>query len=376
MNARSIHTLRPAFALAAALSVAACAASNNRPAPHVVPRPLEAGPADSPAANRVEDAAEEGAAGDPRTASKALGLAPGQAGGQAGGAAGGAAAAKPVRGGNPPLPSGTLGLGAETLIATVSGTRIELGDLLGSWLRRDGAAVRALLDDLVLSRIVELESARIGAELPAGLLARTFEKRREALAAEAARAGAASLDAFLRARLGLEPAQFFIGLERELAVDLMAARAVRGWLLTSERAEVRVIAAGTPEKRDQVAAALADGRAFSDVARELSEDPSKEEGGRMTPVVRGDSTLAELAFATPVGEVAGPVEERGKFLFILVDGRPRPLAGPWTTLGPEVEASLARRSIEDPEYWQWQQAMQVIYEVDLEPFRALLGSRP
>jgi hypothetical protein len=210
--------------------------------------------------------------------------------------------------------------------------------------------------------------------LPPVLLQRAVEKRRELLGEEAKRAGEPDLDTFIERKLGIPPARFFAGLERELAVDLLASRVVRAWLLTSERAEVRVIAIKGEEGRDRVQAKLAAGQAFADVALELSEDSSKDEGGRMTPVVRSESALARLAFATGVGEIAGPIDERGRYLFLKVDARPRVSAGPWSNLGEEVEASLVARSIEDPEYWQWQQAMQEVYEVDLEPFRVLLGS--
>lgn len=364
-----------AFAAAALAGVwlAGCASSANRPAPVVVPR---VAPTAQP--GPVEPSQPEAALGEPTAAGSSVNApnAKGPGVTAAAGAEPAASGAVSASGAGLAHAPGTASTPREVLIGTVSGTRLELSELLGAWLRRDGAGVRALLDDLVLSRIVELETGRLGAALPAGAAARAFEKRRDVLSAEAARAGELSLEDFIRSRLGLEPALYFKGLERELSVDLLAARVVRAWLLTSERAEVRVIAVATPEARDRVQAKLAAGQAFDEVARELSEDPSREEGGRMTPVVRGESTLARLAFATAVGEVAGPLEERGRFLFMQVEAKPRPLGGTWASLGPEVEASLAARGVEDPEYWQWQQAMQALYEVDLEPFRALVGGRP
>jgi hypothetical protein len=348
-----------------------CSSGGNRPAPTVVPRPLEAPPerastpgAGSPGAGAPGAASVAAPVNEPPTVAASAGPASGATGPSdpsAGGAEQGTPTAVPA--------------GRELLVATVGGTRIELEQLLGAWLRRDGAGVRTLLDDLVLSRIVELEAARFGTELPPNLVRRALEKRRELLTEEAKKAGEPDLETFVERRLGLEPERYFAGLERELAVDLLASRVVRAWLLTSERAEVRVISVKGQEARDRVQAKLAAGQDFAAVATELSEDPSKEEGGRMTPVVRGESALARLAFATPLGEVAGPLDERGRYLFMKVDARPELAAGPWSVLGVKVEASLAARSIEDPEYWQWQQAMQAVYEVDLEPFRALLGSK-
>jgi len=369
-----MRLLPRAFVCLAVAGGFGCASGGNRPAPTVVPRPLEAPPerAASPGAGPPGAASATGSEAAPRPEVAPL---PEAARTRASVTTppGGAASERAAPGAEPPAASNAPA-GREVLVASVGGTRIELEQLLGAWLRRDGAGVRTLLDDLVLSRIVELEAARFGTELPQNLVRRALDKRRELLTEEAKKAGEPDLDTFVERRLGLAPAQFFAGLERELAVDLLASRVVRAWLLTSERAEVRVIAVKGQELRDRVQAKLAAGQDFAGVAAELSEDPSKEEGGRMTPVVRGESALARLAFATPLGEVAGPIDERGRFLFMQVDARPRLSSGTWSVLGAEVEASLAARGIEDPEYWQWQQAMQAIYEVDLGPFRVLLGS--
>ncbi len=391
----------------AAAALAACSATSNRPAPPRVadpafaaPKAVEPAPAPGAAVRVAEVGAGEvagarGPGNSPGTAAGAEG--PGATGSGAPSAdprgpavqgagilaegipaegvpAEGAGSATPPA--SPSAAAGARRATDELAVATVAGTRIELAELLGSWLRRDGAGMRELLDDLVLSRIVELEAARFGATLPRGAVERMLERRRTALEAEAQKAGAPDLETFLRRRLMLTADEFFGGLAREIAVDLLASRVVRAWLLTTEHAEVRVIAVSTPEARDRAAAKLAAGTPFADVATELSEDESREQGGRVPPVVRSDSPLARLAFVTPAGEVAGPFEQGGKWLFLRVDARPRPLAGGWDVLGEAVEASLTARPIEDPEYWQWQAAMDAVYEVDLAPFRTLLrGAR-
>ena len=55
------------------------------------------------------------------------------------------------------------------------------------------------------------------------------------------------------------------------------------------------------------------------------------------------------------------------------DARPAPVEGDWRAVGGRVEASLAGRGIEDPEYWQWKTAMLARYEVDMTPFLELVG---
>ena len=109
------------------------------------------------------------------------------------------------------------------------------------------------------------------------------------------------------------------------------------------------------------------------MARALSVDPSKEDGGRLPPVVRGsDLVLTRTAFAAEVGDVAGPIKDRDGMLFVYVESAPKPLEGLWQTIGAEVEASLAARDIEDPEFWQWKAQMLGRYDVNMEPFLNLV----
>jgi hypothetical protein len=365
--------------LALAACVAACAASSNRPLPTVLPRTAptpEAGAAGGPGGSvegttavppaPISEPAPSSAKGpDARTA---------PAGAEAEGAG-------PARTTSTPNTAGDAEAADEVspspTVARVGGTRVELAELLDAWMRNDPSGMRSLLDDLVLSRIVLLEAVRLGAALPDGVLAEAVAKRRAGLEAEAQRKGEKDLEALIANQLGIAPKRYFAGLERELAVDLTAKRVVRGWLLTSERAEVRMITVDGADARDRVQAKLAAGQPFADVARELSTGPTREEGGRMTPVVRGPSSMSNLAFATDVGKVAGPVAGNDtQYHFLLVEARPTPNAEDWATLGPEVERSLAERKIEDNEFLQWQQVVLERYEIDLGPFRALLEGRP
>ena len=57
----------------------------------------------------------------------------------------------------------------------------------------------------------------------------------------------------------------------------------------------------------------------------------------------------------------------GRWLLLKVDSRPSPTSGAWEEIGPLVEASLAERAIEDPEYWQWKTWLFEQYEVDMSP---------
>ena len=265
------------------------------------------------------------------------------------------------------------GTARRDVAAYVAGAPIYASDLLEAWLFRASPEVRATLEELVLSRLVMTEAARLGVELEPERVERAQGEVVERLEERVAESGGDDLQEFVRRRLGLDPDRYLDRLARETSVDLLAARVVRAWMLGNERAEVRVIVVDRRDDLDVVQAKLARGEDFAALAARYSIEDSGTDGGRIPPVVRGRSTLARLAFSTPVGEVGGPVFEDGRWLLLRVEARPRPLEGDWDAIGPEVEASLEERAIEDPEYWQWKADVLERYEVDLTPLLELVG---
>ena len=60
---------------------------------------------------------------------------------------------------------------AAPVVATVAGQDITAQDLMSSWMFRDSAAVRGLLDRLVLDGLVRAEASRLGLRLPPEVVA-------------------------------------------------------------------------------------------------------------------------------------------------------------------------------------------------------------
>ncbi|MEM6569664.1 MAG: peptidylprolyl isomerase [Planctomycetota bacterium] len=261
---------------------------------------------------------------------------------------------------------------ADVTIARVAGQDVPLGEFVKKWMLRYPEDVRGLLDDIVLSRIVLMESATLGLQPPPQEVDGTVRRRLELLDRQAKAAGAPDLETFIQARLGFEPRVFVQHLEEESAIDILAPRCVRAWLMSNERREVRAITVADQAGIDAVQARLARGDDFEEVAKELSTDASKEQGGRVPPLVRGDSTLARTAFAGEVGLVSGPVREGDTYLFVLVVAAPDVVEGTWEEIGDRVEASLTEQEVEDPEFWQWKEAMSARYDVDIKPFLELV----
>lgn len=278
------------------------------------------------------------------------------------------APADPVSAGSNLAPRGGV-------VAQVAGQPVYAADLLAHWMHRDSDSLRGHLENLVFSRLIVAEAHRLGVTLAANLVESRYEAGLKRLAEELEQdEPGLGVDGYIRSRLGLDPERYKHDLRRDLEIDLLAERCVRAWLLASERAEVRVLVVQERAQLEEVQKALAAGGDFAELAKEKSTHESRVDGGRIPPVVRSESGLARLAFATPVGQVGGPIAEEGNFLLLQVTARPEPIADNWSEAGPAVEASLLAVPIADPEYWQWKSAMNDTYEVDLTPLRDLLDA--
>jgi len=262
--------------------------------------------------------------------------------------------------------------GADAVVASVGGRSIGVSDLMMNLVMRDADLVRGILDDLLLSRIMLLEAGALGLEPPAEGVQARVSQALDAAEARARKAGAPDLAAFVRADMGLEPDTYLRALNADAAIDTLAPLCVRSWLMGCDRREVRAMTVEGRAAADEVMARLARDEAFASVARDLSVDASKEKGGRIPALVRGDSALARAAFATEVGSWTGPIRDGELMLFLEVEAIPVVVEGTWAEIGDAVEASLKAGPVEDAEFWQWKKAMTRRYDVDTGPFLELI----
>ncbi|MBL6755711.1 MAG: peptidylprolyl isomerase [Planctomycetes bacterium] len=262
--------------------------------------------------------------------------------------------------------------GADAAVASVAGRTISVSDLIMKLVMRDADLARGLLDDLLLSRIVLLEAGALGLEPPAEDVQARVNKALDAVEARARKAGAPDLASFVRAQMGLEPDSYLRELNADAAIDALAPRCIRSWLMSCDRREVRAMSVEGRPAADEAMARLARGEAFESVARDLSVDASRDKGGRIPALVRGESVLARAAFATEVGSWTGPVREGELMLFLEVEAIPDVVEGTWAEVGDAVEASLKAQPVEDAEFWQWKEAMTRRHDVDTGPFQELI----
>ena len=259
-------------------------------------------------------------------------------------------------------------------IGHAAGQQLLVSELLARWLHREAPKVRTYLEELVLEKLIAVEATRLGVTIDPARIETEVQKAFASIQGEIDRGQSGmTLDEFVKRRFGLDPERYRERVREERRLDLLAERCVRAWLLASERCDVRVIVVAERERIEEVQSELRKGGDFADLAMRYSEEASGENGGVIPPVVRSHTALARLAFSTPVGEVGGPVQEGGSFMLLKVDGRPEPERGRWSSVRQAVEASLAGRDIQDPEYWQWKAAMIERYEVDTSAFLSLVG---
>jgi hypothetical protein len=268
----------------------------------------------------------------------------------------------------PPEPSAPLGW--------IAGKPLEAEELLLEWGDIASREMWLVLDKLVAARLALAEAERLGIRLVPEAVEQRFAAERAKLEKEIARKGkSADLEQFIARELGFEPARYLERVRRATIRQMLAERAVRAASLASESVSLRLIVVASDEGQAAVEAALASGRDFAAVARELSVDDTKEDGGFVPFVVRDPrSPLAQLAFQTAPGEVAGPLPVGEHQFWIRVEERREPLEGDWKRVEAPVEASLAAIPVENAEFLHWRVTLEGRYPIDLGPLWSLLGA--
>jgi hypothetical protein len=258
------------------------------------------------------------------------------------------------------------------LVARVAGRDVGAGDLLRSLLGRQPDMVREHLELLVSEQLADLEAQRLGLQLDYD----AYDRRCDEVLAEleAGLPRGIELDAWIEGSLGLDPARFRQRLKGDVLRELVTERVVRSWTLTHEHARIRLITAA-PGDGPAVAARLADGEPFAQVAREASLGPAPELGGLVPFLPRAEGApLSALAFRAEIGAVEGPFElaPGSGDVLLMVESRSEPLPENWERLGPAVEASLAEQPVTDEEFLFWQVSLEELYDVELAPFYELV----
>ena len=265
----------------------------------------------------------------------------------------------------------------QPVVARIDGEDITAGELLAAWMHADSQGVRDILERMVSARIVDAEAERLGVELDPQLVKDEFRMAVGELERELqVEQPGMTLEEWIARGLGLDPGPYLARLEADVRRRLLAERVVRVFVYTQEWAEARVIILESEEEALEARRRVAEGEPFARVASQLSVDPTGRAGGRIPPILRNESSLSRLAFATQPGGLGGPILEGGKWMVLGLDAVHPPLGGSWETIREDIERSLVERPIEDPEYWMWKVEMNDRHPVDFEPLLDVVGDGP
>lgn len=261
----------------------------------------------------------------------------------------------------------------------IAGVPLEPEEFLVEWGDVASHELFLVVDKLVAARLAMAEADRLGIRLDPEEVEKRFGEERTRLEQQVAKSSkgnkSESLEDFIAHELGFEPGRYLERVRRATIRQMLAERAVRAGSLASDSVALRLIVVPSQAELDKVQAALAAGRDFGDVARELSVDDSREDGGLVPFVVPQErSPLSRLAFQTPVGETAGPLPISDHQFLIRVEQRRTALEGDWAAIGTAVEASLLEHPVADAEFVHWKLTVEGRYPIDLGPLWRLIGA--
>jgi hypothetical protein len=254
---------------------------------------------------------------------------------------------------------------AVPLVAVVGDREIELSSFLERLWMRENRAMLDVLEMLVVRELALFETDRLGLSLTAEVVDAMLEDAYAGLRAQLAEAGSElTVDEHIRQNLEMDPAFYHTHLRDDAIVQLLLQRCVRAWALESGRAEVEVLNL-TEEEAD----AFRGGSTFDALAE------ANERGAERVVLIRAErNEVARLAFATPMGEVGGPLVIGGATLLVRVLDRQEGLeGGDWSETGETVMASLTATPVDEDEFMQWRASMNARYRTSRVPLFELVG---
>lgn len=260
------------------------------------------------------------------------------------------------------------------VIGSVGGESIEAQALLERLWMRDSRSVLDQFEFLVFSRVALFESDRIGVRVSPDQVDLVVQRTMAAVSERLGKsAPGLTLDQFVARVLQLDRTSYDRKVRSDAVLQLLTERCVRAWFLETPRREVDLIEFADADALAAGEAALAAGTAFEEVARRHGLPEDAEAGGLHMLLARNEeSDLARLAFATALGEVAGPIRREDHYLLVRPVREREVVEGAWAEIGPRVEQSLADEPLDatpmTKEYEQWRTAMTRRYPLDLTPF--------
>lgn len=197
--------------------------------------------------------------------------------------------------------------------------------------------VDGVLTVMLAERLLELEAARVGADLkPREVQADVdkyyaqaqaeFEAEARELAAEQRRQKQPEVplkwDEWLKLRTGLTDAQFTGLLRMRVRNDLLKRLVIWHWFVSSRTIDVKLIRCSRKDKVESVLQKISAGADFDTLVVAHSEmpNPNQKDPGRVSQVVANDGTLTaevdKAAWELKDGAISGAIESEGAWYIV------------------------------------------------------------
>lgn len=252
-------------------------------------------------------------------------------------------------------------------VAWIDGRVVTYGEVCRYLRSKDPAAFQGSLEAYVLELATLAEAEPLGIAVSDAVLTRHTRRRlrewEEQLRTAAQEQGAEPVDpaAWLERVAGMSLADFHASVRRHTGVELLQDRLLRYEQVTSRRIEVSMLVVQEREEAERLAALARAGEDFAALAREHSDHPTAEEGGRFDfPLLEADvndASVRAALFSTPAGGVAGPFATRGGgatwHQVYRIESVTPARRVPWADVAAEVEADLEKRPVPMGEYERW-----------------------
>ena len=225
---------------------------------------------------------------------------------------------------------------AETVLATVNGTPITLGNVIAMVSALppqyqqlpDGALLKGLLDQMVDQQLLANAESTSPDSDPLQVKLAVENQRRTVLASLAAQAAVASAVS-------------------EDAVKAAYDKMVADFKPATEWNAAHILV-DTEDKAKALKAEIDGGKDFAEVAKENSSDGSAANGGDLGWFGKGQMVPAfeEAVVAMKVGEVSGPVQSQFGWHLIKLNETRETTPPPLDQAKPEIEAELKQAALE------------------------------
>ncbi len=236
--------------------------------------------------------------------------------------------ASPRARGEDPLPAGAA--------AVVNGETLPLEDLHRLLMRRHG---RDALTEMVLQRLIDQESRRLGVEVGADEIQARTDAAREELKRVNGRE--VVLEEALKAQ-GISPEEFRAQVVTRLTLEKLAVLDA----LSGNWARVRILVSSTEEKGRQMLEKLKAGADFAALAKQESIHGSAVNGGDLGASFKGElpPELEPFAFSAKAGDLSDLVRTPMGFIVARLDERQEAKVLRYPDLKGEVAKVLAKEA--------------------------------